>query len=227
FAEPIQGAGGVVVPPPGYLRKLRDLCRRHDILFVADEVITGFGRLGAPFAAQRFGVEPDMIAMAKGMTNGTLPMGGVAVQGHVYDALMHGPEEMIELFHGYTYSGHPAASAALIATLEIYEREQLFERALELEPYWQDAIHSLRQAPNVADVRDIGLVGGIELEPVGGRPGARGSDVYRRAFELGLLVRVTGDTIALSPPLIIAEAEIDELVEKLADALAGSSEALA
>jgi beta-alanine--pyruvate transaminase len=189
-------------------------------------VITGFGRLGAPFAAQRFDVQPDMIAMAKGMTNGTIPMGGVAVRSHVYDGLMQGPVETIELFHGYTYSGHPAASAALMATLRIYEREQLFQRARELETYWEDSIHMLRQAPNVADVRNIGLVGGIELKPLEGRPGARGNDVYRRAFEDGLLVRVTGDTIALSPPLIISEAQIDEIVEKLGDAIAQSSREL-
>jgi beta-alanine--pyruvate transaminase len=179
--------------------------------------------LGAPFAAQRFGIQPDMIAMAKGMTNGTIPMGGVAVRSHVYDALMQGPAETIELFHGYTYSGHPAASAALIATLQIYEREKLFDRARALETYWEDAMHMLRQAPNVADVRNIGLVGGIELAPLEGRPGARGSDAYRRAFDAGLLVRITGDTIALSPPLIISEAQIDELVGKLGDAIAESS----
>jgi beta-alanine--pyruvate transaminase len=226
IVEPMAGSTGVLPPPKGYLERLRAICSEHGILLIFDEVITGFGRLGAPFAAQRFEVQPDMIAMAKGMTNGTIPMGGVAVQGHVYDALMHGPVETIELFHGYTYSGHPAASAALIATLDIYAREHLFDRALELETYWQDSVHSLRQAPNVADVRNIGLVGGIELAPLDGRPGVRGNDVYRRAFEEGLLVRVTGDTIALSPPLIISEAEIDELVEKLGNAIAGSSREL-
>jgi beta-alanine--pyruvate transaminase len=227
IVEPMAGSTGVLPPPKGYLERLRAICSEHGILLIFDEVITGFGRLGAPFATQRFGVDPDMIAMAKGMTNGTIPMGGVAVRSHVYDALMQGPEGTIELFHGYTYSGHPAASAALIATLEIYAREQLFQRARDLEPYWQDAIHSLRQSPNVIDVRDIGLVGGVELAPIDGRPGARGSDVYRRAFDHGLLVRVTGDTIALSPPLIISEAEIDELVDKLRSAIADSSNALA
>ena len=186
-------------------------------------MITGFGRLGAPFAAQRFGVTSDIVTMAKGLTNGAIPMGAVAVQGHVHDALMNGPENVIELFHGYTYSGHPAASAALIATLDIYRREALFDRARDLEPYWQDAIHSLRQAPGVVDVRDIGLVGAVELAPAPGRPGARGYDVMCRAFELGLLVRVTGDTIALSPPLIISEPQIDELIEKLASAIAESA----
>ena len=225
IVEPMAGSTGVLPPPKGYLERLREITAEHGILLIFDEVITGFGRLGAPFAAQRFGIRPDMIAMAKGMTNGTIPMGGVAVQSHVYDALMQGPPETIELFHGYTYSGHPAASAALIVTLEIYEREKLFERARALETYWEDAMHMLRQAPNVADVRNIGLVGGIELAPLEGRSGARGSDVYRRAFDAGLLVRVTGDTIALSPPLIISETQIDEIVDKLGDAIAESSSA--
>ncbi|HEX3423191.1 MAG TPA: aspartate aminotransferase family protein [Sphingomicrobium sp.] len=226
IVEPMAGSTGVLLPPKDYLERLRSICTEHGILLIFDEVITGFGRLGAPFAAQRFGVLPDMIAMAKGMTNGTIPMGGVAVQSNIYDSLMQGPVETIELFHGYTYSGHPAASAALIATLQIYEREQLFQRARDLEPYWEDAVHMLRQAPNVVDVRNMGLVGGIELAPLEGRPGARGSDVYRRAFEAGLLVRVTSDTIALSPPLIISQAQIDEVAEKLSDAIAESSREL-
>jgi beta-alanine--pyruvate transaminase len=220
------GSTGVLPPPKGYLERLRDITSEHGILLIFDEVITGFGRLGAAFAAQRFGVEPDMIAMAKGMTNGVIPMGGVAVQGHVHDALMRGPAGTIELMHGYTYSGHPAASAALMATLKIYAREQLFERARSLEAYWEDAVHMLRQAPNVIDVRNIGLVGGIELNPLEGRPGARGNDVYRRAFDNGLLTRVTGDTIALSPPLIVTEQQIDEIVEKLGNAIAASSKEL-
>ena len=226
MVEPMAGSTGVLPPPEGYLERLREICSAHGILLIFDEVITGFGRLGAPFGADRFGVRPDMIAMAKGMTNGTIPMGAVAVQGHVHEALMQGPAGTIELFHGYTYSGHPAASAALIATLQIYEREKLFERARELETYWEESIHMMRQAPGVADVRNIGLVGGIELAPLDGLPGARGNDVYRRAFEEGLLVRVTGDTIALSPPLIISEAQIDELVEKLGNAIAASSREL-
>ncbi|HEX3676190.1 MAG TPA: aspartate aminotransferase family protein [Sphingomicrobium sp.] len=226
IVEPMAGSTGVLPPPKDYLERLRSICSENGILLIFDEVITGFGRLGAPFAAQRFGVQPDMIAMAKGMTNGTIPMGGVAVQSPVYDALMHGPLETIELFHGYTYSGHPAASAALIATMRIYEDEQLFQKALELESCWEDAVHMLRQAPNVCDVRNIGLVGGIELAPLEGRPGARGSDVYRRAFDSGLLVRVTGDTIALSPPLIITKAQIDEIAEKLGNAIADSSKEL-
>jgi beta-alanine--pyruvate transaminase len=226
IVEPMAGSTGVLPPPKGYLERLREICTEHGILLIFDEVITGFGRLGAPFAAQRFGVQPDMIAMAKGMTNGTIPMGGVAVRSHVHDALMQGPIGTIELMHGYTYSGHPAACGALIATLQIYEREKLFERVRELETYWEEAVHMLRQAPNVADVRNIGLVGGVELKPIDGRPGARGSDVYRRAFDGGLLVRVTGDTIALSPPLIISEPQIDEIVEKLGNAIAQSSKEL-
>ena len=223
IVEPMAGSTGVLPPPKGYLERLREICSQNGILLIFDEVITGFGRLGAPFAAQRFDVLPDMIAMAKGMTNGTIPMGAVAVRSHVHAALMQGPEGAIELFHGYTYSGHPAASAALIATLDIYRRERLFDRARDLEGYWQEAVHMLRQAPKVVDVRDVGLVGGIELEPADGRPGQRGSDVYKRAFEAGLLVRVTGDTIAVSPPLIIFEGQIDELVSKLGDAIADSS----
>lgn len=226
IVEPMAGSTGVLPPPKGYLERLREICSDNGILLIFDEVITGFGRLGAPFAAQRIGVQPDMIAMAKGMTNGTIPMGGVAVRTHVHDALMQGPIGAIELMHGYTYSGHPAASAALIATLEIYERERLFERSRALEAYWEEALHMLRQAPNVADIRNIGLVGGIELQAMEGRPGVRGSDVYRRAFNRGLLVRVTGDTIALSPPLIISEAQIDEAIEKLSSAIAESSSEL-
>ena len=226
IVEPMAGSTGVLPPPKGYLERLREICSGHGILLIFDEVITGFGRLGASFAAERFDIKPDMIAMAKGMTNGAIPMGGVAVQSHVYDGLMQGPVETIELMHGYTYSGHPAASAALIATLEIYQRESLFQRARDIETYWQEAVHMLRQSPNVADVRNIGLVGAVELAPAEGRPGARGNDVYRRAFESGLLVRVTGDTIALSPPLIISEQQIDEIVEKLGKAIADSSREL-
>ena len=222
IVEPMAGSTGVLPPPRGYLKRLRTICDEHNILLIFDEVITGFGRLGAPFAAQRFEVTPDILTMAKGLTNGAIPMGAVAVRNNVHDALMNGPETVIELFHGYTYSGHPAASAALIATLDIYKREALFDRSRDLENYWQDSIHSLRQSPGVVDVRDIGLVGAVELAPAGDRPGARGYQVFCKAFELGLLVRVTGDTIALSPPLIISESQIDELVDKLATAIAES-----
>jgi beta-alanine--pyruvate transaminase len=226
MVEPMAGSTGVLPPPKGYLERLRAICDEHGILLVFDEVITGFGRLGAPFATQRFAVTPDIMTMAKGLTNGAIPMGAVAVNATIHDALMQGPPAAIELFHGYTYSGHPAASAALIATLAIYQRERLFDRARELEPYWQDAVHSLRQAPNVIDVRDIGVVGAVELSPLEGRPGARGYDVLCRAFAKGLLVRVTGDIIALSPPLIISEAQIDQLVDILRSAIADSSKEL-
>jgi beta-alanine--pyruvate transaminase len=226
IVEPMAGSTGVLPPPEGYLERLRAICSKHGILLIFDEVITGFGRLGAPFAAQRFAVTPDIMTMAKGLTNGAVPMGAVAVQRHVHDRLMDGPQAAIELFHGYTYSGHPAACAALLATLDIYRREKLFDRAREIEPYWQEAVHSLRQAPNVIDLRDIGLVAAVELEPADGRPGARGYDVLCHAFAAGLLVRVTGDTIAVSPPLIISHAQIDELVDKLRNAIALSSREL-
>ncbi|HEX8640442.1 MAG TPA: aspartate aminotransferase family protein [Allosphingosinicella sp.] len=227
IVEPMAGSTGVLPPPIGYLERLRDICTAHGILLIFDEVITGFGRLGAAFAADRFGVVPDMLTMAKGLTNGAVPMGAVAIGGAIRDALMQGPPAAIELFHGYTYSGHPAACAAMLATLDIYEREGLFARARGLESQWQDAVHSLRQAPNVIDLRDIGLVAAVELAPVEGRPGARGYDVFTRAFAAGLLVRVTGDTIALSPPLIIEPPQIDELVEKLGDAITASSKEIA
>jgi beta-alanine--pyruvate transaminase len=223
IVEPMAGSTGVLPPPVGYLERLREICDAHGILLIFDEVITGFGRLGAPFAADRFGVQPDILTMAKGLTNGAIPMGAVAVTGAIHEALMQGPDVAIELLHGYTYSGHPAASAALIATMGIYERESLFARAAALEPAWQAAVHSLRQAPNVIDVRDIGLVGAVELAPIDGRPGARGYEIFCRAFADGLLVRVTGDTIALSPPLIISEEQIEELVARLRGAIAAAS----
>jgi beta-alanine--pyruvate transaminase len=228
IVEPMAGSTGVLPPPVGYLERLRSICDAHGILLIFDEVITGFGRLGAPFAADRLGVRPDILTTAKGLTNGAVPMGAVAVDARIREAMMQGPPTVIELFHGYTYSGHPAACAALLATLDIYAAEALLTRgAGAIGGTWQDAIHSLRQAPNVADVRDLGLVGAVELAPIDGRPGARGYDVFTRAFAAGLLVRVTGDTIALSPPLIIEEAHIDELVNKLGDAIAASSRELA
>jgi beta-alanine--pyruvate transaminase len=223
IVEPMAGSTGVLPPPIGYLERLREICDAHGILLIFDEVITGFGRLGAPFAAGRFGVAPDMMTMAKGLTNGAIPMGAVAMPGFVRDALMQGPAAAIELFHGYTYSGHPAACAALLATMDIYEGEGLFGRAGALAGYWQEAVHSLRQAPNVIDVRDIGLVGAVVLAPLEERPGARGYDVFTRAFAAGLLVRATGDTIALSPPLIVEREQIDDMVAMLGDAIAASS----
>jgi beta-alanine--pyruvate transaminase len=226
IVEPIAGSTGVLPPPQGYLQRLRELCTRHSILLIFDEVITGFGRTGTTFAAQAFGVTPDIITMAKGLTNGAVPMGAVLVRKEIYDAFMNGPEGAIELFHGYTYSAHPTSCAAGLATLRIYQRDGLFERVNELAPYWEDALHSLKDLPNVIDVRNFGLVGAVEYAPVAGKPGARGFDVFLRCFENGLLVRSSGDLTALSPPLIIAKGQIDELVGKLGDAIRASAAAL-
>ncbi len=213
IVEPVAGSTGVLVPPKGYLTRLRQICDRHGILLIFDEVITGFGRLGRPFAADYFGVRPDLITTAKGITNGTIPMGAVFARKGIYDAFMDAPEDSIELFHGYTYSGHPVAAAAALATLDVYREEDLFARAAGLAPYWEDAIHSLKGAPHVIDLRNIGLVAGIELEPRPGKPGARAFDAFVQAFEQGVLIRVTGDIIALSPPLIVEKAQIDQMVD--------------
>jgi beta-alanine--pyruvate transaminase len=220
IVEPIAGSTGVLIPPKGYLERLRAICDKHGILLIFDEVITGFGRIGTPFAADRFGVMPDMITCAKGLTNGTIPMAAVAVRDGIYDAFMQAaPAGTIELFHGYTYSGHPVAAAACVATLDLYREEGLFERARALEQYWEDAAHSLRGLPNVIDIRNFGLVAAIELASRPGAPGTRAYDAFVAAFEAGLLIRVTGEIIALSPPLIISKAEIDELFGKLGDVL--------
>ena len=219
IVEPVAGSTGVLIPPKGYLKRLRDICTKHGILLIFDEVITGFGRIGAPFASEYFGVVPDMITMAKGLTNGSIPMGAVAARKEIYDAFMQGPENAIELFHGYTYSAHPIACAAGIATQRIYRDEGLLTRASEIGEYWADAVHSLKGLPHVIDLRNLGLIGAVELEPIPGKPGARGFDVFVRAFEKGLLARVTGDIIALSPPLIIEKAHVDELIGKLAEAI--------
>jgi beta-alanine--pyruvate transaminase len=221
IVEPVAGSTGVLLPPKGYLQRLREICTKHGILLIFDEVITGFGRLGAPFAAEYFGVVPDMITLAKGLTNGAVPMGAVAASRQVYDAFMHGPEGAIELFHGYTYSAHPVACAAGLATQQIYRRDGLLTRARAMADVWADAVHSLKGLPHVIDLRNLGLIGAIELEPIPGKPGARAYDVFVRAFEAGLLIRVTGDIIALSPPLIIEKAHIDELFGKLAAVLKG------
>ncbi|MDR7993534.1 aspartate aminotransferase family protein [Thermosynechococcus sp. TG252] len=219
IVEPLAGSTGVLIPPQGYLERLRAICDRHGILLIFDEVITGFGRLGAPFASQYFGVTPDLITVAKGLTNAAVPMGAVIVRDEIYDTFMQGPAGQIEFFHGYTYSGHPLACAAALATLEIYEKEALFERAASLAPYWQEAIHSLRGLPHVIDIRNLGLVAGIELAPREGQGGARGYDALCRAFEAGLLIRVTGDIIALSPPLIVERSHIDQMVDILSRVL--------
>jgi beta-alanine--pyruvate transaminase len=210
----------VLVPPQGYLERLRALCDKHGILLIFDEVITGFGRLGAPFAAQRFGVTPDIITMAKGITNGAVPMGGVMVRSGIYETMCEAAAEgAIELPHGYTYSGHPLACAAALATLDVYHDDGLFERAAVIEPYWEAAMHSLRDAKHIVDIRNMGLIAGIELEAGPKGPGTRGFAVYQRCWEAGVLIRVTGDIIALSPPLIIEEAQIDRIVDTLRDIL--------
>lgn len=219
IVEPMAGSTGVLLPPVGYLQRLREICDKHGILLIFDEVITGFGRVGAPFGAQRFGVTPDMIVCAKGITNGIIPMGAVLVKEHIHDAFMQGPEHLIEFFHGYTYSGNPMACAAALATLETYADEGLLERALELEDYWADALHSLKGLPHVIDIRNLGLIGAVELEPIPGKPTMRAFDAFLKAFEKGLLIRTTGDIIALSPPLIISKAQIDELIGGLGDVL--------
>jgi beta-alanine--pyruvate transaminase len=210
IVEPVQGSTGVVVPPKGYLEKLRAICDKHGILLIFDEVITGFGRLGTAFAADYFGVIPDMITFAKGVTSATVPMGGVIARKHVYDAFMTGPDG-IELFHGYTYSGHPLAAAAGEATLAVYHDEGLFENARALSAYFEDAVHSLKGAPNVIDIRNMGLMAGIELAPRAGKVGARGFEAMLKCFEAGIMTRVTGDTLACSPPLIVNKAQIDEI----------------
>jgi beta-alanine--pyruvate transaminase len=215
IVEPVAGSTGVLVPPKGYLEKLRAICDKYGILLIYDEVITGFGRLGAPFAVDYFGVTPDIVVTAKGITNGVIPMGAVFVKKEIYDAFMNGPEHMIELFHGYTYSGSPVAAAAALGTLDTYEEEGLLTRASELASYWGDALHALKGLPHVIDVRNCGLVGAIELEPIAGEPTKRAFGAFLTAFEKNLLIRTTGDIIALSPPLIIKKSEIDMLVDTL------------
>ena len=219
IVEPVAGSTGVILPPKGYLEKLRAITKKHGILLIFDEVITGFGRLGAPFAAQYFNVLPDMMTTAKGLTNGVIPMGAVLTTGAVHDAFMQGPEHVIELFHGYTYSGNPIASAAGIATLETYREEGLFQRAADIAPYWEDALHSLRDHPHVIDIRNMGLIGAVELSPIAGEPTKRAFAAFLSAYDKGILIRTTGDIIAMSPPLMISRAQIDTLVGTLGDVL--------
>jgi beta-alanine--pyruvate transaminase len=216
IVEPVAGSTGVLVPPVGYLERLRALCDAHGILLIFDEVITGFGRLGAPFAAQHFGVTPDIITMAKGLTNATIPMGATAVRRGIHDAIIGGTPRGIELFHGYTYSGHPIATAAALATLQLYRDEAIFERAAAMAPVWTDAVHSLAGEPHVIDIRNIGIVGAIELAPRDGVVGARAMDAMTACFwDEDLLIRITGDIIALSPPLIISESQIGEIIDRV------------
>jgi beta-alanine--pyruvate transaminase len=219
IVEPVAGSTGVLIPPQGYLQRLREICDRHGILLIFDEVITGFGRTGAPFAAQRFQVTPDLMAVAKGLSNGCVPMGAVFAKGPIYDTFMNGPEHLIEFFHGYTYSAHPLACAAALGTLDTYADEGLLSRAAELEADFASALHALRGLPHVIDVRNIGLVGGIELTPRPGEPAKRAFSVFLDCWEQGLMIRTTGDTIALSPPLIVSKAQITQIVSTIAAAL--------
>lgn len=219
IVEPLAGSTGVLVPPKGYLKRLREICDRHGILLIFDEVITGFGRLGTNFASDYFGVKPDLFTTAKGITNGVIPMGAVFARKGIYDAFMDAPEGSIELFHGYTYSGHPLAAAAGLATMEVYREDDLFNRAADLSPYFEDALHSLTVHDRVIDVRNLGLVGGIELEGIAGKPTARAVEVFQKCFERGLLIRTTGDIIALSPPLIVDRGQIDFMVDTIGDVL--------
>jgi beta-alanine--pyruvate transaminase len=212
IVEPCAGSTGYLPPPKGYLERLRQICDKHGILLIFDEVITGFGRLGTAFAADKFGVIPDLMTVAKGISNATVPMGGVFVRKPVFDGLMNGPENAIDLFHGYTYSAHPLACAAASAVLDIYRDENLFKRSAELSPYWEDGVHSLRGLPNVTDIRNLGLAAGIDLAPKGA-VGTRGYEAFTKAFELGLMVRQSGDAIAMSPPLVIEKAQIDEIID--------------
>ena len=211
IVEPATGSTGVLIPPLGYLKRLREICDKHGILLIFDEVITGFGRLGTVFAVEKFGVMPDIVTMAKGVTSGTVPMGAVIARQFIYDAFMTGPDHAIELFHGYTYSGHPLACAAGLATLDVYQEEGLFENAGALSSYWEDAAHSLKGLPHVIDIRNLGLIAAIELQPIAGQPTKRAFDLFLRAYENGLLIRTTGDIIALSPPLSLKKADIDRI----------------
>ena len=217
IVEPMAGSTGVLIPPLGYLERLREICTRHGIVLIFDEVITAFGRLGGATAAGVLGVTPDIITMAKGLTNAAVPMGAVAVSRKIHDTLVEGGPDGIELFHGYTYSGHPLAAAAGIATLDLYRDEGLFERAADLSGYWEQAVHSLKGKRHVIDLRNIGIVAGIELEPRPGAPGKRGMELFHKCFDNGLLVRATGDIIALSPPLILEKAHIDEMIGRIAE----------
>ena len=219
IVEPIAGSAGVLIPPQGYLQRIRDICDKHGILLIFDEVICGFGRTGDTFGANRFGVTPDLMTTAKGLTSGTVPMGAVLAKSEVYETFMTGPEGAIEFFHGYTYSGHPLAAAAGCATLDVYLGEGLFDRARELEGKFEDALHSLKGEPNVIDVRNFGLIGAVELEPIEGQPTARAMQIFRECFDDGVIIRTTGDTLAFSPPLIIEESQIGTVVESVRSAL--------
>ena len=217
--EPVAGSTGVLMPPKGYLERIRAICDKYGILLIFDEVITGFGRLGTPFAADYFSVTPDLMTVAKGITSGVIPMGAMFAKKEIYEAFMEGPEHLIEFFHGYTYSANPVACAAALGTLDVYQDEGLLTRAAELAPYWANAVHSLKGLPHVIDTRNLGLIGAVELEPIAGQPTKRAFTAFLNAYEKGLLIRTTGDIIALSPPLIISKPQIDELISILSDVL--------
>lgn len=219
IVEPVAGSTGVLVPPVGYLQRLREICSRYGVLLIFDEVITGFGRLGTAFGANYLGVVPDLITVAKGITNGAVPMGAVLARDEIYEAFMHGPDGAIELPHGYTYSGHPLACAAAIATLDTYEQEGLFENAQALAPYWEEAVHSLKDIASVIDLRNLGIVAGIELEPRPGQATTRAFELFLKCYERGLLIRTTGDIIALSPPLMLEKTHIDQMFDILRQVL--------
>ncbi len=223
IVEPVAGSTGVLVPPRGYLRRLRELCDKHGLLLIFDEVITGFGRTGSAFASHTFDVVPDMITFAKGISNGAVPLGGVLLKKEIYEAFMHGPSDQIEFFHGYTYSGHPLATAAAVATMDIYEQEGLFERGKDLAPYFEEAVHSLKGLPHVIDIRNLGLMCGVELAPVAGHPGKRAYEAFLKCYEKGVLVRSAGETVALTPPLIATRQHVDQIVGTLGDALKAMS----
>jgi beta-alanine--pyruvate transaminase len=219
IVEPIAGSAGVLMPPKGYLKRLREICDRHDVLLILDEVITGFGRRGSPFASQEFDVRADLITTAKGLTGGAVPMGAVFVSNAIYDEFMSKPGSAIELFHGYTYSAHPLAVAAGLATQRVYAEDGLFERCRQMAPVFEDALHSLRGEPHVIDIRNYGLMGAVELQPLDGQPGARGMQVLQATFDANLMIRITGDTIAFSPPLIIEQQHISQCVDILRQVL--------
>ena len=219
IVEPVAGSTGVLIPPIGYLQRLREICDKHGILLIFDEVITGFGRTGQPFAAQTFGVTPDLMTAAKGLTNGCVPMGAVFATQAIHDTFMNGPEHLIEFPHGYTYSGHPLACAAALGTLDTYADEGLLTRATEMQGYFAEGLHSLKGLPHVIDIRNIGLIGGVELTPLPGEPGKRAFSLFLDCWEQGLLIRTTGDTVALSPPLIIERSHIDQMIDTLRKAL--------
>jgi beta-alanine--pyruvate transaminase len=220
IVEPLSASAGVLVPPRGYLERLHAICARHGLLLIFDEVITAFGRLGAATASEYFGLTPDIITLAKGINNAAIPLGAVAVKRVIYDTVIDAANpDSIELFHGYTYSAHPVAAAATLAALDIYQRERLFERANSLSPKFEQAAHALRNAPHVRDIRNLGLVAGIELEPRPGRPGSRAYEVFLRCLERGVLIRYTGDTLAFSPPLIVEPAQIEQIFDTVAETL--------